>query len=252
MIRKLAVAASATMLAVTLAACGSNGGSGSGKQVFRVLAASSLTDVFAQLEKTFEAQHPGVDVQISYGSSTDLANQASDGAPGDVIATADADSMGLAVKSGAALTGKNEFATNVLVIATKPGNPDHLRSLSDLGGVTWVECDPSAPCGKVSAQLLQAQHVTAKPASLEPDVRSTLSKLTGGDADAALVYASDAKSVGKQVTAVPIPGADKAKADYYVSPLKQTTDMSLANAWVKLVMGAQGQAVFKKAGFGAK
>lgn len=234
------------VLATSLTACGGSGGSG--HTVLRVLAASSLTDVFGGFEKTFEAAHPGVDVQLSFGSSTDLAANVADGAPGDVLATADADSMKAA--GDHATTPHDQFATNVLVLATKPGNPDHLHSLEDLSKVTWVRCDPSAPCGKVADEVLAAQHVTAKPASLEVDARSTLDKIVSGEADAGLVYASDAKSAGSSVTAVPIPGAASAKADYYISPLTQSTDTSLAKAWVALVTGPKGQAALAKAGFG--
>jgi molybdate transport system substrate-binding protein len=244
--RPLAAGAVALALASSLTACGSGGASD--PTVLRVLAASSLTDVFTGFEKTFEAQHPGVDVQLSFGSSTDLAAQAADGAPGDVLATADHDSM---VSAGdAAPDHDDEFATNVLVIATPAGNPQHIRSLADLSGRTWVRCDPEAPCGKVADEVLAAQHVTAKPASNEPDARSTLDKVVSGEADAGLVYATDADSAGKDVTAVPIPGAERAMAQYYVSTLKQSADPTLAADWVSLVTGADGRAALAKAGFG--
>jgi len=252
---RIATTACAAVLAVGLttglAACGSSDDGGD-KQVLRVLAASSLTDVFGSLEKTFEAQHPDVDVQVSYGSSTDLAGQAVDGAPGDVLATAAAASMQIAVKGKVAVDGRDEFATNVLVIATKAGNPEHIRSLADLDGKTWVRCASTAPCGKVADAVLKAQHVTAQPKSEEVDVRSTLDKLTSGEADAALVYATDAKSAGSDVTAVSIPGAKKAQAEYFISPLTQSKEGSLARRWIQLVTGPQGREVLTKAGFGTK
>jgi len=246
--RRIAAGAAALALTASLTACGGNDAATPDHHVLRVLAASSLTDVFTGFEKTFEAAHPGVDVQLSFGSSTDLAAQAADGAPGDVLATADHDSM---VSAGdVALDHDDEFATNVLVIATPAGNPQHIASLADLVGKTWVRCDPDAPCGKVADKVLAAQHVTAQPASNEPDARSTLDKVVSGEADAGLVYATDAKSAGKDVTAVAIPGADQAMAQYYISALKQTTDATLAADWVSLVTGADGQAALAKAGFG--
>ena len=248
-LRPLAAGVAVLALATSLAACGSKGSeTSSDETVLRVLAASSLTDVFTGFEKAFEASHPGVDVQLSFGSSTDLAAQVKDGAPGDILATADHDSMVAAGPN--ANDHDTEIATNVLVIATPAGNPQHIRSLADLAGRTWVRCDPAAPCGKVADKVLAAQHVTAKPASLEPDARSTLDKVVSGEADAGLVYATDAESAGKDVTAVTIPGAEKAEAHYYVSALEQSTQPQLAADWVVLVAGAEGQAALAKAGFG--
>ncbi|GAB2975457.1 molybdate ABC transporter substrate-binding protein [Nocardioides montaniterrae] len=240
--RRLIAAAVGLVLALALTACGSD------RTTLRILAASSLTDVFTQLAKTFEAEHPGVDVQLSFGSSTDLAAQAKDGAPGDVLATADHDSL---LAAGPAATAHDgAFATNVLVIATAPGNADHIRSLADLAGHAWVRCDPAAPCGKVADEVLAAQHVTTRPKSDEPDARATLDKVVSGEADAALVYASDARSAGSAVTAVPIPGADKAKADYFISPLDQSAHLSLATGWTDLVLSRYGRKVLTAAGFG--
>jgi molybdate transport system substrate-binding protein len=245
--RPLATAAASLALAGSLTACN---GSSSGKTELHVLAASSLTTIFTDFQTKFEAAHPDVDVQLDFGSSTDLAQQAADGAPGDVLATADQDSMTIAQKGGVTTTTPKNFATNVLVLVTAPGNPDHITSLADLSGKTWVRCDPTAPCGKVADTVLSAQHVTAKPASLEPDARSTLEQVTSGNADAGLVYASDAKSAGSSVTTVPIPGADKAKAVYYIAALKQTGDATAAQQWINLVDSAQGQAEFAADGFG--
>ena len=113
-----------------------------------VLAAASLTDVYEDLAEGFEAEHD-VDVTFSFGSSTDLAEQAADGAPGDVLATADETSMQVAEDAG--VTGDvSPFATNVLVIVTPPDNPAGIESLDDLEGATWVRCADEVPCGRVA------------------------------------------------------------------------------------------------------
>jgi molybdate transport system substrate-binding protein len=235
------------ILLLPLAACG--GGSGtSSHQTITVLAASSLTDVYGELAKTFEADHDAT-VKLSFGSSTDLAGQAADGAPGDVLATADETSMKIAEDAGV-VGGPQAFATNRLVIVTPPDNPAGISALDDLSGATWVRCADDAPCGKVALAVLQDNGVTAQPASLEEDARSTLDKVTSGEADAGLVYASDAKSAGSSVRTIPIAGAEQEITTYYLATLDQSKDSQLAQAWVDLVTSEKGQQALLTAGFG--
>jgi molybdate transport system substrate-binding protein len=256
MLSRTRVVATIGALALTLplAACGDdNGGGGSGggdTTKLQVLAASSLTDVFTDLGHRFEDEHDGVQVEFSFGSSTDLAAQAADGAPGDVLATADQDSMTSAQDAGVVTGDPASFATNVLVLVTPPDNPAHITSLADLDGATWVRCADEAPCGKVALAVLDAQHVTAQPASLEDDARSTLDKVTSGEADAALVYASDAQSAGDSVKTIAIPGAEEQQTSYFVAPLDQSGDADLAQQFVDLVTGPDGQQALADAGFG--
>ncbi|MEZ0579585.1 molybdate ABC transporter substrate-binding protein [Nocardioides sp. MH1] len=233
-------------LTLPLAACGDDGDGGD--QKLQVLAASSLTDVFTELGRQFEADHDGVDVAFSFGSSTDLAEQAADGAPGDVLATADRTSMSVAQDAGA-VTDPATFATNVLVIVTPPDNPAGITSLADLDGATWVRCADEVPCGRVALAVLDDAGIDAQPASLEEDVRSTLDKVTSGEADAGLVYASDAVAAGDAVETIPIDGAESEPTSYSIAALDQSEDASLAQEWVDLVTGAEGRAALKDAGF---
>ncbi|GAB4083555.1 molybdate ABC transporter substrate-binding protein [Myceligenerans cantabricum] len=243
--RRGGIRAGATgLLVVGLAGCAG----GSGDDTVQVLAAASLTDVFTELGARFEAEHDGVDVELSFGSSTDLAEQAADGAPGDVLATADEDSLRIATDAGAAVD-PTVFATNVLVIATPPDNPAGIGSLGDLVGTTWVRCADQAPCGKVARAVLDGHGITAEPASLEEDVRATLDKVVAGEADAALVYATDAVAAGDAVTAVPVPGAERDKNSYLIAALDQPGDAGLAAEWIDFVTGPEGQEVLTEAGF---
>ncbi|GAA1868229.1 molybdate ABC transporter substrate-binding protein [Myceligenerans crystallogenes] len=235
------------VVAGVLAGC-TSGASGDERSL-QVLAAASLTEVFTDLGEEFEAAHDGVDVEFSFGSSTDLAEQAADGAPGDVLATADEAAMTVAADAGAAV-GPAIFATNTLVIATAPGNPAGIESLADLAGTTWVRCADEVPCGRAAVALLEDAGVPAEPASLEEDVRATLDKVTSGEADAALVYATDAVSAGGSVDAIEIEGADAARNAYAVAPLAQAADADLARAWIDLVTGPEGRAALAGAGFG--
>jgi molybdate transport system substrate-binding protein len=243
-------------LVLPLAACGggddgedAGGGAGEGGGTLTVLAASSLTDVFEELANGFEDEHD-VDVTFSFDSSTNLAEQAADGAPGDVLATADEASMGIAEDAG--VTGEVEtFATNVLTIVVPEGNPAGIASLDDLEGTTWVRCADEVPCGTVALAVLEDAGVTAEPASLEEDVRATLDKVVSGEADAGLVYATDAVAAGDDVEAVEIPDAETHLTSYYATTLEQSEDADLAADWVAWVTSEAGQAILGDAGFGS-
>ncbi len=226
---------------------GDDGGGGSSE--LTVLGAASLTDVFEALGATFEADNDA-DVTFSFGSSTDLAEQVADGAPGDVLATADETSMTVAEDAG--VTGDVEtFATNVLVIVTPPDNPAGIESLDDLADATWVRCADEVPCGRVALGVLEDNGVTAEPASLEEDVRATLDKVVSGEADAGLVYATDAVAAGDGVNTIEIPGAESQLTSYFMTTLEQSEDSDLAQEWVDLVLSDEGRQALEEAGFGS-
>jgi molybdate transport system substrate-binding protein len=238
----------ASLLALLpLTACGGGGDDGT---TITVLAASSLTGTFTELGKEFEDQHPGVTVKFAFDSSATLAQQATQGAPADVLATADTTTMDSA-KAAQASTPK-VFASNVLVLATPAADPAHVSSFADLdkSSVTYVVCVPTAPCGKVAQALLERDHITGKPVSEEVDVKSVLAKLTEGEADAGLVYTTDAVSAGDQVKQIAIPGSDRQVTTYPIVALKQSKNADLAQKFVDLVTGTTGQQVLARAGFG--
>ena len=237
------------VLLLPLAACGGDDGAGGGERELTVLAAASLTDVFEELATPFEEEHD-TDVVLSFGSSTDLAEQVADGAPGDVLATADEDSMQLAEDAG--VTGEVEtFATNVLTIVVPRGNPAGIESLDDLADATWVRCSDEVPCGRAALAVLDANGVTAEPVSLEEDVRATLDKVVSGEADAGLVYATDAVAAADDVDAVEIPGAEEVLTSYLAATLEQAEDADLAADWVAWLTSDEGQAILGDAGFGS-
>jgi molybdate transport system substrate-binding protein len=233
-------------LLLPLAGCG-GADSGGSPDTLTVLAASSLTDVFEDLAAGFEGEHD-VTVTFSFGSSTDLAAQAADGAPGDVLATADEVSMQTAEDAG--VTGEVvEFAGNVPVIVTPAGNPAGIRSIDDLEGATWVRCADEVPCGRVAVGVLEDHGIAAEPASLEDDVRATLDKVVSGEADAGIVYASDAVAAGEDVETIEIPGADDQLTSYVITTLEQSENSGLAREWVDLVGSDEGRQALEDAGF---
>ena len=237
------VAPALVVLLLPLAGCAED------DESLTVLAAASLTDAFEELAATFEDEHD-VDVQLSFGSSTDLAQQAADGAPGDVLATADELSMRVARDAG--VTGDVEtFATNALVVVTPPDNPAGIESLADLADATWVRCADDVPCGRVALRVLEDNAVAAEPASLEEDVRATLDKVVSGEADADLVYATDAVAAGDDVATIEIAGAEDRSTSYVVTTLEQAEDADLAREWVDLLLSDEGRRVLEDAGFGS-
>jgi molybdate transport system substrate-binding protein len=241
-------AAALGLAAALLTGCGSS--AGGGHSTFTVFAASSLTETFDTLAKAFEQDHPGVNVVVSFDSSSTLADQISAGAPADVIATADRASMQTVAKAGDLARPPQEFATNTLILVTPKDNPAHIRSLRDLIHSEFLLCDPSAPCGAAGQQVLDNAGVAAKPKSYEPDVKAVLSKVELNEADAGLVYVSDAKAAGPRVDAIRIPRSVDVTNPYFIGVVKDSSHRDLADKWVSLVTSQAGQRVLAKAGFG--
>lgn len=229
-----------------LAACGSE----DDDTTITVLAAASLTESFTTLAAEFEREHDGVEVELAFDSSATLAEQAVGGAPADVLATADTATMDSAADALAA--DPQVFATNTMVLVTPADNPAGITSYDDLatGDVTYVVCVDTAPCGKVAATLIAATGLAAEPASLEVDVKSVLAKVTSGEADAGLVYATDAVAAGAAVQTFEVPGAAEAVTSYPLAPLDQSEEADLAQEFVDLVLAEAGQQILRDAGFG--
>lgn len=237
-----ALALALALLPVT--ACGDDGDT-----TLTVLAAASLGGTFQELAERFEADRPGVEVRLAFDSSATLARQAVEGAPADVLATADSETMH---EASPAVAGEpRTFATNTMVLVTPAGNPAGLGGIDDLTGRTaYVACVPSAPCGRVARSLLDAAGVTAAPASLEVDVRGVLARVTDGEADAGIVYATDAHRAGSEVERIGIPGAEAERTACSIAPLRQSRHPRLARAFSALVRSAEGRRLLTAAGFG--
>jgi molybdate transport system substrate-binding protein len=217
-----------------------------------VLAAASLTDTFTALGKRFEKAHPGVTVQESFGGSATLAQQVVQGAPADVFASA-ADAPMATVTAAGLASDPTTFATNVLELVVPKANPAGITKLSDLArpGVKTILCDPSQPCGAAARALLAATGVRITPVSLEQDVSSVLTKVELDEADAGLVYVTDARSAGDAVRAIPVPQASEVVNDYPIVVLRHAPNPRAATAFVAYVLGPIGAKALRDAGFGA-
>jgi molybdate transport system substrate-binding protein len=217
-----------------------------------VFAASSLTEAFTAMGQRFESTHRGLKVTFSFAASSTLAQQIDDGAPADVYVSADERDMALVTDAGGA-TDPKAIARNRLAIVVDKDNPKHITGLSDLAkhDVVFVLCAPEVPCGRLGAAALAAAGVTAKPASLEENVKAVVSKVTLGEADAGIVYATDVKAAGDDARGVAIEGADdpSLEAVYPMAVTKQVANQAAARAWIDYVLSADGQATLAGYGF---
>jgi molybdate transport system substrate-binding protein len=243
----------AMMLVVAIAGCGSKSRSqppqGSGRLV--VFAAASLKPAFAQISAQFKAQNAGSEVDFEFAGSSELATQLTQGATADVFASADTAQMDTVAKAGLLSGDPTNFASNTLVIVTAPGNPRGVRSFADLArpGLAVVVCQKPVPCGSATQRVEDGTGVRLNPVSEEPSVTDVLNKVTTGQADAGLVYVTDAHSAGSKVTTVGFPEAAGAVNVYPIAALKNAPQPALAQRFVAMVTGNTGQNILAQAGF---
>ncbi|BDH57634.1 molybdate ABC transporter substrate-binding protein [Tsukamurella sp. PLM1] len=245
------------LLAASLAACGTSGNgaapsSPGGAGTVIVYAAASLKATFEELGRSYSATRPGTTVKFSFGGSSGLLTQLTQGAPADVFATADTPTMDRARDAGL-VSGAEPFATNTLTIATAPGNPKGIASLADLTkpGVSVVVCAKPVPCGVATAKVTAAAGVTLAPVSEEDAVSSVLAKVRHGQADAGLVYKTDVRGTDGAVGAVDFPQAADAVNVYPIATLSGAKNAAGAQGFIEYVRGPEGRRALEAAGFGA-
>jgi molybdate transport system substrate-binding protein len=255
--RRLSSPLASAAAAVVLAACGgaaaqpaaspTPGLSGS----LTVLAAASLTEAFTKIGDQVHARNPGLDVKFSFAGSPTLVQQVTQGAPADVIATADQPNMQKVVTGSFNATTPTVFAHNKLEIAVEAGNPKKITSVADLANpaIKVDVCAPTVPCGTYSTATFGKAAVKVTPVSQEPDVKSVLTKVGLGEADAGIVYVTDVRSAAGKVDGVLIPDGVNTIAEYPIVELKAAQNAEAAKAFVDYVAGAQGQKVLGTYGF---
>ena len=265
--RRAAIAAVSLLSAVSLAACGgsasnsatggatgaaSAGASGGAQKAtgkVTVLAAASLQGAFEEIEKTVEKDNPGLDVTFDFQGSQDLVASLAGGDSADVLATANNSTMKTAADQK--LVGsQTEFATNVLTLIVPKGNPKKITGLdSSLDGADLVICAPEVPCGEATKKLAQAQGITLNPVSEEQKVTDVRGKVESGEADAGIVYTTDAAAAKDKADKIDIP--DGGVVNHY--PIAQTAkpeNPAGAQVFIDAVTGKVGQDILAKHGFG--
>jgi molybdate transport system substrate-binding protein len=254
----LALALGGALMLPVLTACSSQDGTPSGtsgasevRGSVTVFAAASLKESFTALGKRFEAAHPGAKVVLSFGGSDTLAASITSGAPADVFAAASPAAMKTVTDAGDGQGEASAFARNRLEIATLPGNPQHIATLTDLArpGLKVALCAKTVPCGSAAQKALTASGSHLTPVSYEQDVKSALTKVELKEADAAVVYQTDVRAAGGKVTGVRFPGSAGAVSDYPIVALKDAPNAVAARAFVALVTSAEGRKVLAQAGF---
>lgn len=246
-----------TMLVAGLVACGSKppsstpGQSSAPSGSIVVFAAASLKPAFTQLSQQFKADNPGSGVEFDFAGSSELATQLTQGASADVFASADTAQMDTVVKAGLLAGEPTNFAANTLVIVTAPGNPRNVASFADLAkpGVSVVICQKPVPCGAATQRIENNTGVHLNPVSEEPSVSDVLNKVTTGQADAALVYVTDAKYAKDKVATVNFPEAAGAVNVYPIGVLKKAPQAATAQKFVTLVTSDTGQKILAQSGF---
>lgn len=241
------LSAAAMLPVLLLSACSSDG---PGPGPIQVFAAASLTETFTEIGERFH-QETGVEVAFNFAGSSDLAAQLDQGAPADVFAAADEDTMDQIVDAG--LTGSTpvSFASNTLTLVTPPGNPAGVTGLADLTGddVVTVVCAPQVPCGAATQRLAAVAGVELSPASEESAVTDVLGKVRAGEADAGIVYITDAAVAAEDVEQIDLPESEEVVNHYPIATLESSADPA-AQEFVAFVEGDQGQEVLREAGFG--
>jgi molybdate transport system substrate-binding protein len=237
-------AAGALLLALT--GCGV--AAGDERVTLTVLAASSLTDAFAELGTGFQTTHKNVTLQFQFVGSQEAAADVSAHEPSDVIATAD-----VATMEGVSdlVSDRRVFARSSMTIAVAPGNPKRIHGLADLASsrLRVVLGGPTVPVGRYAQQVLTKAGVSVRPSSEEADARTVLTRVRTGVADAGIVYVTDMRSAGVSATSVAIPAQQNVVATYVAAAVRLGHHDAIAQSFVNWLGSPEAKTIMQKYGF---
>jgi len=230
-----------------------------------VFAAASLTASFNEIGKAFEAKYPGTTVTFNFAGSQQLAQQINSAAPADVFASANQAQMDAVVKGGRIDQGASKpFVNNRLVVIYPKANPAGIQTLQDLArpGLKLVLADKTAPVGQYALNFLDnaakdpafgagyKDAVLKNVVSNEQDVKSVLTKVTLDEADAGIVYTTDAATdTAGKINQLTIPDSLNVIAVYPIAVVNDSPNLPSAQAFVDYVLSPDGQAILTKYGF---
>jgi molybdate transport system substrate-binding protein len=227
-----------------------------------VFAAASLTDAFEALQGPWSAGHPGSDLVLSFDSSSTLRAQIEEGAPVDVFASADVANAQTLVDSCLAPGPITPFAGNSLAIVVPAGDPAGIGTPVDLArpGVRYVAAGPNVPITRYATQAIErlaaldgypadfVAAVTANTISEEDNVRAVLAKIELGEADAAIVYLTDAAS-SDDVETIALPAEADVPATYAAVAVGGAPEPAMGAAFLEFLVAPEAQAVLESFGF---
>ena len=230
-----------------------------------VFAAASLTDAFKEIGQQFGAANGNAKITFNFAGSDQLATQIAQGAPADVFASANAKQMDNVIKAGDVIGGtQRTFVRNRLVVVYPKDNPGRLTALKDLAtpGLKIVLANKSVPVGGYALDFLGkaaklpeytaefSPTVLKNVVSYEENVKAVLSKIALGEADAGIVYTTDAATVKDgSIATLAIPDNLNTIATYPIAATKNAKNPDLAKKFVDYVLGPAGQQVLEKYGF---
>jgi molybdate transport system substrate-binding protein len=224
-----------------------------------VFAAASLREALTALGHNFEETHPGTHVILSFAGSQTLRAQIEHGAPADVFASADERHMKALYTEGL-VKEPRLFATNELVVAVARARADTLREFRQLPEAARIVLGaPEVPVGEYTRKMLErasgelgadfAARVEAHVVSREPDVRQVLAKLSLGEADAGVVYRTDALSAKDKIVVVDVPAAYNVVASYPIAVTAHGKEPDIATAFIQLLLSPDGARSLSAQGF---
>ncbi len=253
------------LMAPIATGCGTRNGAAAGDSAgtITVFAASSLADAFTAIKRSFERENPGTTVRINFASSSALATQIEEGAPADVYASADLAQMRRLTAQGLIKGQPIAFAGNLPVIVIPTANRAKIATAADLAkpGVRLVLAAPDVPVGAYALQIIDL--LAANPAygdafrsaalrnvvSREASARAVLAKVQLGEANAGIVYRTDARVAGDDVRTIAIPESAIVAATYPIAVIGDTRSPAGASAFVAFVLSPPAQAILEQAGF---
>lgn len=221
-----------------------------------VSAAASLTNAFREIAIAYEAAHPDARVLLNFGASGALLQQMAKGAPVDVFASADRQTMDAAHRQGLLAAGTSRtFARNALVLITPVGGPRALRRIEDLTrpelGRIAIGNPASVPAGRYARHALEHaklwDRVREKTITTQ-NVRQSLDYVARGEVDAGFVYATDA-AVMKDRVAVAFTVRTEEPVLYPIAVTAGSAKRDEARRFVDFVTSPDGQAVLARHGF---
>lgn len=227
-----------------------------------IFAAASLTESFNTIATQYKTVHPNVTLKYNFNGSQILVQQIINGAPADVFASADTTNMQKATSAGLVTTPKI-FAQNKITVVIPASNPGHITSLKDLAnkGEKIVVAAPSVPVGKYGLQVLDkmgksSQYgpayesaVKANFVSQEDNVKAVVQKVQLGEADAGIVYVTDAETAANKVKLIDIPDNFNVIAQYPIAAVKSSKNATAAQDFVQYILSSSGQTALEKYGF---
>lgn len=216
-----------------------------------VFVASSLTGAMPEIMDAFISEYPGSKVKVQFGSSSDLAIQIIEGAPFDVFASADRTNMSKVEEANLVNASATMFASNTFAIIVEKGNPLDIKSIADLAepDVVVVQCATTAPCGQGALTVFKNAGISLTPKSFEENVKSVVTKVSSGEADAGIVYVTDVIAAEQQTDEIAIEAGFNTTTDYYVAASNRSSDVELAQRFADFVVSPLAQEILRKYGF---